>query len=296
MTSLTNLTRAHAFILSIAVTFLLPLAILGVGLDYGSSFFLIAVFVLLAWFIFRWDRVKEISQRSGKTEILLGASIVAADYAFNALRASSVGVLDLLVIFLGTVIASYGVRSLKLFWVPATYGIILLVGYQIENLIPNLVALQDWLAGVMASILSAIGISSTATGALVTMNTSNGTSLLLDVRESCTGLEGILAFGILSTMVLLDLKPKMSRVVPIFAIGFAGAFLTNILRLLVEFLTYEYAGVDAGLTMHVYFGYVVFIAWVVAFLALAFKYLAPVKIPVTQPSSMPPELSHPRTV
>ena len=263
--------------LSIAVAFLLPLAIPGVGLDYNSSFFLITVFVLLAWFIFRWDRVKGITQRSGRMEILLGASVIAIDYAFNTLRGSSVGVLDLLVVFLGTVVAFYGLGSLKLFWVPAAYGIVLLIGYEVENVIPNLVALQDWLASVMASVLNAVGISSTAAGELVSMNTPSGTPILLDVQGTCTGLEGILAFGLLSTMTLLDLKPKMSRVIPIFAIGFAGAFLTNILRLLVEFLTYEYAGADAGLTMHVYFGYFVFIAWVVGFWAIAFRYLVPMK-------------------
>jgi hypothetical protein len=120
---MTNLTRAHTFALSNAAAFLFPLAIPGVGLDY--QFFFIAVFVLLAWFIFKWDRVKENSQRGGKAEMLLGASLIAADYAFNARRESSVGIIDLLIIILGTVIAFYGVRSLRLFWVPATYGIIL---------------------------------------------------------------------------------------------------------------------------------------------------------------------------
>jgi exosortase len=287
---MTNLTRAQTFALSTAASFLLPLAIPGVGLDY--QFFFIAVFVLLAWFIFKWDKVKEISQRGGKAEMLLGASLIAADYAFNALRGSSVGILDLLIIFLGTVIAFYGVRSLKLFWVPATYGMILLLGYQIEDLTPNLVALQDWLAGVMASTLSAVGVSSTAAGEVVSMATPNGASLLLDVRGSCTGVQGIFAFGILSTMTLLDLKPKMSRIIPIFAIGFVGAFLTNILRLLVEFLTYEYVGVDVGSTLHFYLGYLVFIAWVVAFWALAFRYLAPVQSSAAQPSSIQLQLRH----
>jgi len=272
-----NLSHERSFALSIAAVFLLPIAMPGVGLDYGSSFFPLLLFALLAWFVFMWDRVKKLSQRGGKVEILLGASLIATDYAFNAVRGSTVGVLDLVAIFLGAVIASYGFRSLKLFWVPAAYGLILLLGHQVESTSPSIVPLQNWLAGVMASILSATGISSTAAGEYVSMSTSNGTPLLLAVRGSCTGVEGILAFGVLSTMTLLNLKPRWSRFVPIFAFGLGGAFLTNIGRLLVEFLTYEFAGVDAGGTMHVYFGYVVFIVWLVAFWGIAFRYFSPVQ-------------------
>lgn len=268
-----RLSRANFFILTIAASYLLPLVIPNVGLDF--QYFFITVIVLFAWFLIKWDRVKAITQKGGRAEILLGASMILADYAFNAVRSSNVGILDLLIIFLGTVIASYGVRSLRIFWVPMTYGVVLLAGYQIEFYTPNFTILQDWLAGVMASALTALGISSVASGHIVSMTMQDGTPLVLDVASSCTGLQGILAFGMLSTMTLLDLKPKMSRLIPIFAIGFAGAFLINIVRLLAVFLTFEFAGEDAGLTMHVYFGYTIFIVWVLAFWTLAFKYLVP---------------------
>jgi exosortase/archaeosortase family protein len=241
--------------------------------------------------VFRWDKVKELSLKSGRVETILGATLIAGDYAFNAVRGSSVGVLDLLVIFVGAVIASYGLKSLRFFWVPVAYGKVLIFVYQIEGTTPNLIALQDWLAGLMASILSAMGISSKAAGEVVSMSTPSGSPILLDVRGGCTGLDGIFAFGLLSTMTLLDIKPKLARLIPIFTIGFVGAFLINILRLLVEFLTYEYAGFGAGGTMHVYLGYTVFIAWVVVFWAIAFRYLGPVQGRVPRPTSMPPHQS-----
>jgi exosortase len=269
------LSRSNTFVIGIAVAFLLPAAIPNVGLDF--QYFFITVIVLFAWFIIKWDAVKGIAQKGTKPEAAAGLALIAADYAFNALRGSTVGIVDLIVVFVGVILVFYGVRSLRLFWVPLTYGVVLLVGYQIEIYTPNYVGLQDWLAGVMAASVGALGISAVASGHIVSMNTANGTPLLLDVAGSCTGLQGILAFGLLSTMTLLDLKPEISRVVPLFAVGFAGVFLINILRLLVVFLTFEFFGADAGTTMHVYFGYLIFVAWVLVFWTLAFNYLGPAK-------------------
>jgi len=267
------LTRTNAFVLAIVVAFLLPIAIPNVGLDY--QYFFITAIVLFAWFIIKWEAVKGISRKGTKPEIAAGLALVGADYAFNAVRGSTVGIVDLIVVFIGTIVIFYGAKSLRLFWVPLAYGLILLLGYQIEIYTPNYVALQDWLAGVMAASVRALGINAVASGEIVFMSMANGAPLLLDVAGSCTGLQGILAFGLLSTMTLLDFKPKLARVIPLFAVGFLGAFLINILRLLVVFLTFEFLGTDAGETMHVYFGYLIFVAWVLVFWSLAFNYLVP---------------------
>lgn len=278
-----KISRPDLLVLSIAVGYLFPLVIPGVGLDF--QYFFIMVIVLFAWFLFKWNAVKALSTHSGRTEMILGISVMGAVYLSNAIRGSSVGIIDLLVIFLGAVVFTYGVRSFRLFWVPATYGIVLLLGYQIEIYAPNYVVLQNWLAGVVASGVRFMGIPATASGQYIFMRLSNGTVVPFDVNSDCTGLQGILAFGLLSTMALLDVKPKISRLVPLLAIGFAGAFLVNIVRLLVIFLTFEFLGIDAGNAMHVYFGYLIFIAWVMVFWALAFRYLAP------GGSSLPPDLN-----
>ena len=133
--------------------------------------------------------------------------------------------------------------------------------------------------------MRALGIAAQVSGHLVTINLANGTPALLDVASDCTGLQGILAFGLLSTMALLDLKPRVSRLVPIFALGFLGAFLINIVRLIIVFLTFVYFGEGAGSTAHFYFGYLIFIAWVLAFWMIAFKYLAPAR------GALPPQVS-----
>jgi exosortase len=270
LSGLLKLSRLRIFVLTVTAGFLLPEA-LPKGLD--STYFFIMVIVLFAWFLIKWESVREISNKSNRVEMVLGLGAIGAVYVLNAVRASRVGILDLLIIFLGAVVFVYGFGSLKKFWVPAAYGIVLLAGYQIEAYIPNYVALQDWLAGIMAASMRALGIGVILVGHLVTVSLADGSSVVLDVSSDCTGLQGILAFGMLSTMTLLDFKPKKSRIIPIFAAGFIGAFLINIVRLIVVFLTFEYLGIDAGYTMHVYFGYLIFIVWVLAFWMITFRYL-----------------------
>jgi hypothetical protein len=157
-----RLTHPQWFAVATAAAFILPVAIPNVGID--SEFWIITVFVFLAWFVFRWDAVKGIGHRAAGPESIFGVVLIAVDYAFNWFRGSSVGIIDLLVIFAGTVIAFFGYRSLKIFWVPATYGVVLLFGYEVINLVPSISSLQDWLAGVMASMLNALGIASTVSG------------------------------------------------------------------------------------------------------------------------------------
>ena len=277
--------RATLLFATLGVGFLMPVVLPSVGLDY--PYFFIMSIVLFAWFIIKWDAVKSIPSRSGSLEIIAGLGIVVADYAFNFIRGSTVGLVDLMIIFVGATVLVFGFRSLKFFWVPLAYGFILLAGYQIETYTPNYVALQNWLAGVLAGAVNVMGISATASGHLVSMATPSGAPILLDISSDCTGLQGILAFGMLSTMTLLDFKPRLSRIVPIFAIGFLGAFLINIVRLLGVFLTFEYLGIDAGTTMHVYFGYLIFIVWVMVFWFIAFKYLATSRTQLSNRTSAP---------
>ena len=276
------------------VAYAAPIAIPGVGIDY--PYFFIMTLVLFAWFTIKWSSVKALARKGKRWEIILGAAIIAADYAQNLFFGSRLGLLDMLFIFCGLVAAFYGIRSFKLFWVPATYGIVLLLGYQLENVVPNYVALQDWMAGIMASSMRLLGIGATVSGHIVYLS-AGSTVLGLNVEGDCTGVQGILAFGMLSTMAVLDIKAKMSKLIPLFIIGFVGAFLINIVRLFGVFLTFEYLGVAMGNEVHVYLGYLLFIVWVMVFWSLAFRYLMPrsssgslaagttTPQPVSQPSS-----------
>ncbi|MGI0090869.1 MAG: archaeosortase/exosortase family protein [Nitrososphaerales archaeon] len=292
-----QISRSNAFLLALIAAFVAPVAIPRMGIDY--AYFFIMVLVLFAWFTIKWSSVKSIARKGSAPEIILGIAIVAADYIQNFVFGSRLGLLDMLFIFCGVIVAFYGIRSFKLFWVPTTYGIVLLLGYQVEAVVPNFVALQNWMANVMAISMRGLGVSAIVSGHIVYLS-SNSTVLGLNVEGDCTGVQGILAFGMLSTMAVLDIKAKVSRLIPLFVIGFVGAFLINIVRLFGVFLTFEYLGISLGTDVHVYLGYLLFIVWVMVFWSLAFRYLMPkthaggfapgsttTSLPVTKPPSSP---------
>ena len=198
-----QISKAETFLIAMTGFYLAPAIIPRVGLDY--PYFFIMVLVLFAWFTIKWASVKAISRKGSMLEIILGGAIIAADYGQNIYFGSRLGLLDLLFIFCALVIAFYGIRSFKLFWVPATYGIVLLAGYQIETLVPNFVVLQNWMAGVMAGSMELLGIKATVAGHIVYLS-SGSTVIGLNVEGDCTGIQGILAFGMLSTMAVLYSK------------------------------------------------------------------------------------------
>lgn len=253
-----------------AALFAVPYAIPGVGIDY--QYFFIMVMVLMAWFTIKWNSVSGLQLRSGLVETVLGALGVVGVFGYKLATQTRLGLLDMVIIFGSLVLVFFGLKGFKLFWVPMGYGVILLAGYQLEAVIPNFVALQNWMAGVMADSMRAIGVGTTVSGEYVTLSSAAG-PLVLNVESECTGLQGILAFGLLSTMSVLDLKAKPVRLAVVFAVGFLGAFLINIVRLFGVFLAFDFLGAAIGSTVHVYLGYALFVVWVMVFWSIAFKYL-----------------------
>jgi len=229
--------------------------------------------VLFAWFATKWNSLKRLDRISARWEIALGFVIVIGNFVRNFLTGSVFGLVDMLITFAGLAIAFYGLKSLRFFWVPSAYLGILILGYQAESALPEVKTLEDWLAYLMANTMQTLGIRTTVSQNIVTLY--GPTPLFLQIDGPCTGIKGILAFGMLASMAVLDVKSRVSRVVPILAIGFLGAFAINILRLFGIFLAFAYLGPDLGIATHVYLGYALFIAWVLVFWSFALRYLAP---------------------
>jgi exosortase/archaeosortase family protein len=252
------------------------------------TFIVVVPCTLLIWFAARWDEIAGIGETSKLPEKLLGLGIYALDIAYNILTNDiwgyryfvlgiprgpdeiGFGLIDMLAAFLSVCIIFYGLRGLKHFKLPTAYLAILIVGNQLENMITEVAFLQNFLANLITSMLNTLGISTSVNGNLVTVNRI-GQPLAIDA--SCTGIKSILAYGSLAVLMILDVKTTNKRKALSTAVGFIGTFLVNILRLLTIFLVVYFIGIDAGMTVHIYLGYSLFIVWVLIFWSIAFKYL-----------------------
>jgi exosortase/archaeosortase family protein len=268
-----SLTGPYWFSFALFAFYVLPAVIPGLGVDY-PFLFTVGV-ILLAWLIIRWNRLKVLKPNDSIFQIAIGLALAFADLYINFLYHSNLGLIDMLAIFIGLTIAFYGVRSTKFFLVPYLYLGVLIVGYQLENTVPQLKSLEDALAGLMAVFMNILGVKATLYSYnIVELSRVGGADpIFLQVDGPCTGLKGIIAFGLLSSLALLDTRPRIKQLLLLLSIGFLGAFMINIARLAVVFVTFEYLGNAAGSLVHVYLGYTLFIAWVFAFWSIAFRYI-----------------------
>ncbi len=183
------------------------------------------------------------------------------------------GISDMLITFVSLYIMFFGYRSTRFFLPPSLYMLILIGGYQLEFVFPELKALEIWLADIMGRLMDIVGAETYISGNTVTFMGSKAYALRID--GPCTGIKGITAYGALASMLIIDAKSSFNRKVLAVTIGFAGTFLTNLGRLALIFLSSYFLSVDIALSMHTYLGYMLFIAWVILFWSLAFRYLLP---------------------
>lgn len=273
------ISRQYLFLLFLLLAFFNPVTLLMTGTSL--TFIVVVPCTLLIWLVARWDSIAEISETSKLLEKLLGLGIYVLDIAYNLYRRYILGIpkspsdvgfglIDMLIAFIGVCIAFYGLRGFRHFKLPTAYLVVLIVGYQLEYSISEVAFLQNFLANLITSVLNILGISTSVNGNLVTVQRV-GQPLAIDA--DCTGVKGILAYGSLAVLMILDVKATKKRKALSTAIGFIGTFLVNILRLLTIFLVVYFFGIDAGMAVHTYLGYSLFIVWVLLFWTIAFKYL-----------------------
>ena len=273
------ISRQYLFLFFLLFAFFNPVTIFFTGTSL--TFIIVVPFTLLIWFAARWDNIAGIGETSKLLEKLLGLGIYSLDITYNLYRRYVLGIprtpsdvgfglIDMLIAFVSVCIAFYGLRGFKHFKLPIAYLVILIVGYQLENRITEVAFLQNFLANLITSMLNGLGISAYANGNLVTVQRV-GQPLAIDAN--CTGIKGILAYGSLAVLMILDVEATNKSKALSTAIGFIGTFLVNILRLLTIFLVVYFLGIDAGMAVHIYLGYSLFIVWVLLFWTIVFKYL-----------------------
>ncbi len=272
------LRRPHYFLLALLAAFFNPLVLVW----YGTStiFIVVVPITLLVWFAAKWDSFIRLDAKSSITEMALGGAIYAVNTARNVLLNSIFGVFDMLIVLIALVIAFFGIKAIKQhFLLPSVYLSVLVVSYQMELVLPEIQGLQNLLAQMVATSLNGLGIRAT----VLTYNPDVVTvwgrpgipgpnPFSLWIENQCTGVKSMLAFGSLAILMIMDLNMTRGKKLAIALTGLVGTFVVNIGRLLAIFLSAYGWGVEAGLTVHNYLGYGLFIAWVLLYWTLSFKY------------------------
>jgi exosortase/archaeosortase family protein len=271
LNSIKALNKHRLFLVALSLSFINPITVFWTETSWTFTFAVLITF--LTWFSVKWDDFLKLKSESGNYEVIFGALLIAGNLARNIVSTSSFGIFDMLVMLVGLYSIFFGLGATRFFMPLIAYTVILLLGYQLEFLLEQVKVLEYFLAWLMGSFLDSLNIASWVAGNVVIMIDRMGTTHNLAIDGPCTGIKGMLAYGSLAALLVIDVKSSMKKKAIATSVGLLGTLLVNILRLTMIFLAVYFLGIEVGLLIHTYLGYGLFILWVVSFWSLAFKYL-----------------------
>ena len=259
-----GITRIHLLPVLFAASVLNPFTYY--VLHASRTYFWVAPLTIFIWFAFKWDDLGKSSllhERSQLWEVLLGILIIGGIVTRGLLQDPSsriFGFFDMLAIFVALVFILFGIRSLRIFWVPTAFLGIMGIGYALERAIVDLLGYDEVLAGLVSYLVRILGGNATGEGSLIILPDHGPGRLLVDY--GCTGIKGIIAFAFISFIPILEsgrgLRAKFIWV----AVSLLGFVLASILRLVaVVFAVMEWGQV--AVDYHTTIGFAFFMVWLV---------------------------------
>ena len=108
-------------------------------------------------------------------------------------------------------------------------------------------------------------------GQLISTINSEGIKNVVYIDAGCSGSASIAIFFTIFALMMIDIKPPLKYILPLFLFGIVGTSLQNILRLVVLLSTNYHFGSDAMWQMHAYVGYFLFPIWLAIFVYVYLK-------------------------
>ena len=108
-------------------------------------------------------------------------------------------------------------------------------------------------------------------GQLISIINSEGVKNVAYIDAGCSGSASIAIFFTIFALMMIDIKPPLKYILPLFLFGIVGTSLQNILRLFVLLSTNYHLGSDAMWQMHAYAGYILFPIWFAIFVYVYLK-------------------------
>jgi exosortase/archaeosortase family protein len=234
-------------------------------LNVSRTYFWVAPLTVFIWFAFKWEDLsgEPTPARPEPWEILLGVALVAGTIGRGILQDPSArifGFFDMLTIFVALVIILFGLRSLRVFWVPAAFLGIMGVGYTLERAVVDSLGYAEILSGLVAYLVRLLGGTATSNGPMIVLP-DHGPSLLM-VDYGCTGIKGILAFAFISFIPIIESARTLAGKVLWLSISLSGFILASIFRLVAVVFAVMAWG-QVAVDYHTTIGFGFFMAWLV---------------------------------
>lgn len=245
-------------------------------------------------------RLLTLQGRLTKAFPVAGAAVIAGDLAYNLFVSATPAFLteDVVVLLLGSVLIGYG-------FVPKAYArerefvLVFLLALNAILVVPLLVAraylhdfdtsvdLYSWsaLAPETGALLSLLGVENVihsvpaVTAPAITFTPQHmGVRVTVLITTACSGIYsfGIFAAGFFAFVLTETIRPSRGMWV-FLAFGLGGAYLANILRMVVIVLVGYYTDTTQTdlqnmLVAHSYAGWVIFLCWVALFWGILFRF------------------------
>ncbi len=180
---------------------------------------------------------------------------------------------DITLLLAGASLAFFAVWGHGRLLLPATIPIIVVLGYQIlgartsgmDILVGPTTTLIYWIA-------SALGLSPSMSGNIISFLTADGTNMRVSIVPDCTGIWSLTAYVLAFLMVAILVPGITRRGYVFFLIGLPVTYLVNLARVVLIIVAIYYFGPSWGPQMaHAHLGWIVFSAWMMAFWYLFFS-------------------------
>jgi exosortase/archaeosortase family protein len=219
--------------------------------------------------------VQKLSPEWGKYTIILGILISALSFLNIPLGLGnppySIG--DFSIFLSGAGLVLFGLYRIKSYIIPVAIPFIAVMGFQIYELFlvheQTLSApLLPFTISLTSVVLSVLGIPATITGDLVYFISKTGDPIYLQITPECTGIWSLGTFTIMAILVLTSFPEALKKrgTFLLIAIGYLGTYLGNALRIgAIAMSGYLYGPKGAIENTHLYFGWIFFLCWMIAF-------------------------------
>jgi exosortase/archaeosortase family protein len=260
---LPQISRLHVLVALFAVAVVNPFTYY--VLHVSRTYFWVVPLTLGIWFAFRWNSLASHPSLTTKPliwEIALGAFIIGVTVTRGLMQDPSArmfGLFDMMFVFVGLSFILFGVRSLKAFWVPASFLAIIGAGYSLERIVVGLAGYDEFLAGMVVGVVRLLGGQAETQGAVIVL--PNHASRLL-VDYACAGIKGILAFSFIGAIPILESAQDLRRKAAWVALDLIGFYVASVLRLVAVVFAVMAWG-QVAVDYHTMIGFAFFMAWLV---------------------------------